>query len=125
MAKKLKVGTIVLIGVGGFAAIVALDHFVLKGKLGIAGRINMLIGQIKKQFGSGAGPITPAPLPEGGLPPQTGGEGTPLEASLMEAEEQLAAEEPETAAIARRRAYRAYKRSGYRANRVRLGGYGY
>ena len=84
MAKKLKIEYIILAGIGGFAALVAVDHYVLKGRLGISGAINMLIGKLK--FGTGlqnAPPIEPAALQEGGLPPQTA---TPeSEQSLMEA----------------------------------------
>jgi len=114
--KKISTGTIALIAVGGFAGIVILDHYVLKGKLGISGRINQLIGQLKKSVGVGAGPITPSTPPEGGLGPSNVAMNPEAEASLMEAEEMLAAEEPETAAMARRRGYRS---------RVRMGGFRY
>ncbi len=129
MAKKLNMTYVALAAVGVFAGVVVLDHYVLKGKLGIAGTINRLLGKLK--FGTGLQsqpPIEPATPPEGGLPPQSGGEGTELEESLMEAEEELAAQEPETAAMARkRRAMRAQRYARTRAYRgnVRVGGFRY
>jgi hypothetical protein len=127
MAKKLKMSYVALAAVGVFAGVVVLDHYVLKGRLGIASKLNQLLGKFK--FGSGLQsqpPIEAAPVPEGGLPPQSGGEGTPLETSLMEAEEELAAEEPTTAAMARRRranrAMRYARTRAYRGN-VRVGGF--
>ena len=63
MARRLKTSNIALIVVGGFVGIVVLDHYVLKGKLGISGQINKLIGMLKQKMGQGAGPIQPATLP--------------------------------------------------------------
>lgn len=105
--KKVKAGTIVGIGLGAVAVIIIVDHYVLKGQLGIAGRINMLIGKLK-----GKDPITPAvPTPEaaenlGGTDPGLEFEGSPEEAALLEEEAALAELEPETAYRGRRRRYR-------------------
>lgn len=118
----MKVSYIVGAGVGIFVAVVAVDHFVLKGRLGISGHINKLIGQIKQSLGQGAGPIEPAMPPEGGFPPQSGGEGTALEEQLLAEQEALAMEEPETASWARARM--AARRARQARRRVRLGGYG-
>ena len=119
--RSMKVGNIVVIAVVGFAGLVAVDHFVLKGKLGISGRINQLIGQIRQLLGQGAGPITAAPPIEGA----EGYTGDPAlrEEQLMAEEEMLAAEEPETAAWARARR-RALAGRRTRRRKIRLGGYG-
>lgn len=120
--KKMSTGTIVVIGVAGIVGIIAIDHYVLKGRLGISGHVNMLIGRIKEMLGQGAGPITPTAVDPATLGQGGEFEGSPEEASLLEAEEQIAAKEPETASVARRRAYTS---RGYRPTRVRLGGVGY
>lgn len=118
---KIGTGTYVLIALGGFAGIVLLDHYVLKGKLGISGHINILIGQIKQKLGSGAGPITPAPVPEAGLPPQTApaDEPVPTDAEQIAMGEEMGYDsvsgegEPEQALWARLKARRAARRRFY------------
>lgn len=67
---KLKLGGTVPLIIMGVVGIIIIDHFVLKGRLGIAGWVNRLIGELKKMGGVGAGPITPAPLGEGMEPPE-------------------------------------------------------
>lgn len=118
MAKKLKTSTIAIAVVGGFAVLVAVDHFVLKGKLGIAGRINQLIGQIKKSVGVGAGPITAAP-PIDMMQTAPAGEGVPTDAEQIAMGEEMGYESAgDTAMRARMRRARQARR------RVRIGGYG-
>ena len=114
MAKKLPVTTIALAVVGGFAVLVAVDHFVLKGKLGISGKINQMIGQIKKSFGQGAGPIT-APGPSEVMPSTE--ELTGVLEGLPGGEEEVMPPVEEAMRARLRRARMARRR-------VRLGGYG-
>jgi hypothetical protein len=122
LGKKIQTSYIVLAVVGGFAALVAADHYILKGRLGIAGHINRLIGELKKAMGQGAGPIIPSDLPEGGLGPSTAQETPEQFEQEMALEEELAMQEPETASWARARM--AARRARQARRRVRLGGYG-
>lgn len=124
MAKKISTGMIALAVVGGFAVLVVVDHYVLKGKLGISGRINQLIGKLKQSMGSGAGPITSTLPTEGvGEMPSTEElsgvlEGLSTNGGGMEEEEEV----PET--VMRARALRARaRRRGYSGRQVRLGGF--
>lgn len=120
MAKKLKTSTIALAVVGGFAVLVAVDHFVLKGKLGISGRINQILGQLKKSVGIGAGPITAAP-PIDMMQTAPAGEEVPTDAEQIAMGEEMGYEsvgDPEAAMRARMRRARQARR------RVRIGGYG-
>jgi hypothetical protein len=116
---KTGVGTYIVIAIGGLAVVVLLDHYVLKGRLGISGHFNIMIGQIKKLFGSGAGPITASdptdPTINQGETGLSGGqfEGSPEEAALLEKEQEIAAREPETAMWARLKARKAARRRFY------------
>jgi len=126
--KKLSTSTIAIAVVGGFAVLVAVDHYVLKGKLGISGRINQLIGKLRESLGQGSGPIT-APPPSEEMPSTEELSGV-LEGLSTEGEgeggmeEEEYAEEPEAAMRARAFTARARRRRrGYSGRTVRLGGF--
>ena len=108
---KLKVEHIVLGAVGLGVVVIILDFYVLHGRLGIASKLRGILQQLTGNRVNLETPITPAP---GGAEGYTG-DPEAREEELMAMEDELAAEEPETAQRAR------YIRAR-RANRVRIGG---